>query len=185
MLVTQGTATRGAREREAGFTLIEVAVTSILLGVLLALAAGPFLGYRRAQQERAAVRDVVGVLRETQSRSVSEECIYRVVFSPSSTNTAAARTYTVQKKETSGKCDLVSGTWTTKETRTFDSSNVWVSATSFDNLSADADVIAGAVYFYARGTGSPGTLTISRSNKSKTYDVKVEGLTGRVSSSVV
>lgn len=173
-----------ASRDERGFTMIEVAVTAVLMGIVLSMAVGPLINYRRAQQERAATRDVEGLLRETQARSVSEECVYRVNFSPSTSNSVSARTLVVQKKETAGKCDLSGGTWTTKETRTFDSTAVWVKAASFDNLAADADVIPGSVYFYARGTGSPGSLTLARSNSSKTYTVTVEGLTGRVSSSV-
>lgn len=172
------------RGDDAGFTLIELAVAMVLMGVILGLAIGPFTSYRRAQQERAAVRDIQGVLRETQSRSVAEECIYRVTFSPSTTNSSAARAYVIQKKETAGRCDLSTGTWTTKESRTIDSTAVWVKSASFDNLAADADVTAGSVYFYPRGTASPGSLTIMRSNGSKTYAVTVEGLTGRVSSPV-
>lgn len=173
--------TRRVTQDDQGFSMLELAVTMVLAGILLALAVGPFTSFRRGQEERGATREIVGLLREVQSKSVSEECVYRVTFAPASTNSVAARMATVQKRETSGNCDA-SGSWVTKETRSFAGTAVWVKTASFDNLAADADVTPSSAYFYARGTGSPGSLTLVRTGSAKTYTVSIEGLTGRVSS---
>jgi type II secretion system protein H len=162
--------------RQQGFTLIELLVVIVLMGVTFTLAVGPYVHYRTSQQHMNSAREIVSVLRNAQTRSVAEERVYRVVFSPSSTNSAPARSYTVSYRETGG------ASYTTLSTSTTLDKNLWVASATFDNLAADPDAVPGSVYFYPRGTATQGTLVVGRTGSAKTYTVTVEGLTGRVSS---
>lgn len=147
---------------EGGFTLIETAVATVLFGILVTLAVGPYASYRGKQEHKSATRELVAFLRRAQVRAVSEETTYRVDLTATS-----ATTY------------RFNGT-------SYDAGQVIAPPSSRITYTGAAFTQSGggtgtSVWFYPRGSGSKGSVTVTRSGTSKTYSIDVEGLTARVS----
>ncbi len=154
--------------RDSGFTLIELLVTMVLFGILVTLGVMPLRNYQRAQEHVGAAREVVTALRNAQVRAVSEGTTYKVEFSDhtvallrreSPTTFVPIRSYTLSYAVTVE----VLGAGFTPSART-------------GSTTAQPDA-----YFYARGDASPGEIRVSRASSTKTYTIKIEGLTARVS----
>jgi prepilin-type N-terminal cleavage/methylation domain-containing protein len=154
---------RGA-SAEAGFTLIEVASAVTLLGILLAIAVGPYANYNRAQQHAGSTRTVVAALRSAQAASVSENATYRADFT--------ADTVLVYRR------DPVTHAYSLVKTSEVGEHTIQLSGASF---TASDGTVSSSAYFYPRGSGSKGSLTVGREGSTKTYTIRVEGLTARVS----
>jgi prepilin-type N-terminal cleavage/methylation domain-containing protein len=159
----QGGAVRRLRSTDDGFTLLEVMTTCLLLGLLLAIAAGPWRQYAAAKDHKGAQRQLVSVLRHAQVASVSEARTYRVDISTSNV------------KEFAGN----GASWVLKRTEHVPSANVTYSGGSF--VDKDGVTSTTSVYFYPRGSASRGSVDVVRAGSSKIYSVSVEGLTARVS----
>lgn len=150
------------RSGESGFTLIEAMFAMALFGILVGIAIGPYASYRRTQEHAGATRELVAFLRRAQVRAVSEETTYRVDLTA---NGATAYRFNGS---------------------TYDSGQVLSSPSSTITYDAASFVQPGggngtSVWFYARGAGSKGSVTVIRDGSSKVYTVDVEGLTARVS----
>lgn len=153
------------RERqESGFTLIEAMIAMVLFGILVAIAAPPYAAYRTKQQHIGATRELVAFLRRAQVRAVSEETTYRVDIA---SNGKSATTYRFNGSS------YVKG-----QVLEVPTSKLTFANASFTQPSGGSGT---SVWFYARGSGSKGSVTVTSSDSSKTYTVDVEGLTARVS----
>ena len=150
--------------RDRGFTLIELLFVMLLMGILMAIAIGPWQTYGRRQAHIGSTRALVSVLRNSQVNAVAEEATYRVDFAPDGRSVRVFR--------------LTAGVWEPKNTETITDSTITYLSPAF----LDPNGVTGtSAYFYARGSGSTGSVTVVGSDTSKRYTVTVEGLTARVS----
>jgi len=147
---------------EGGFTLIETMVAMVLFGILVTLAVGPYANYRGKQQHTAATRELVAFLRRAQVRAVAEETTYRVDLTASS-----ATVYRFN-----------GASYDAGQVIAPPSSRITYTGAAFTQSGGGSGT---SVWFYARGSGSKGSVTVTRSGTSKTYRIDVEGLTARVS----
>lgn len=148
---------------DAGFTLIELSVVMVILGILLAAAAPAWKNYQGNQEDRSAAAAVVSVLRNAQARATSEATSYRVDID------AAGRKLTLLRYDGT--------TYLPQRTETLEGSRVRIEQVAFTNAAG----IPTSAYFFARGTASPGTVVLKRADRDLKHTIKVEGLTGRVS----
>lgn len=153
-----------SRGGQDGFTLIELAVSMTVLGVLLAMAVPAWSSYRVNQDRVSASRELVSLLRNAQLRAVAEETTYRVDVD------AAARTVQVHR--------FTGVSYVLRSSTTLAGSSVLVQAPAFRDK---AGTITPSAYFYARGTASPGGVTVASASGDRRHVISVEGLTGRVS----
>lgn len=153
------------REASSGFTVIELAVAMLILGVMLAMAAPAWKSYQLNQERVSASREVVSVLRGAQVRAAAEETTYRVDLD------GTARTLSVYR--------FNGATYEPHSVSRLVGNSVLLSSAEFINKDGAA---TSSAYFYPRGTASPGKVVVAIAEKSKQHLITVEGLTGRVSS---
>lgn len=164
-MLTLGAARRrvaACRGDERGVTFLELLVAMVLFGILASIAVGPYAAYRAKQEQMGSARELVAFLRRAQVRSVAEETSYRV-------DITATKATMYRFNGTSYVAGLVVKPM---------SSRITYTGASFTQPSGATGT---SVYFYARGSATKGSVTVSRSGTSKTYTVNVEGLTARVS----
>jgi type II secretion system protein H len=152
---------------DAGFTLLEVMVTIVIAGLVMAFAVSGWTAYARVSAQDGAAQEVQSVLRQAQQRAVTEGTSICVLFDTS------AGAFTVYRRP----CDDSSKI---KLDGPYDlDGRVRLAGAAF--TSATGATSAG-VTFTSRGTAWPGEVSIARDGSSRTRVVKVEGLTGRVTS---
>ena len=149
-----------AYRRDEGFTLVELMVTLVLFGILSSLAIMPLKAYRETQEHKGATRTLVSVLRNAQVRAVAEETTYQVSFSNAGHTATLAR------------LNLGTGAYVTQSS---------VTSPSRVTYTASGGTSATPLFFYARGSATPGALRVTRKGSAKQYTITVEGLTARVS----
>lgn len=162
--------TTPARAGEQGYTLVEVLVAVALASILMALGVGSFQRWADASAHEGAATSLQTVLRQTQVRAVTEGVSLCVTFD----TTPGAASYTVHRFacDTSPLVKLL-GPYKLDSQQSL--SGVAFKASNGTNHQA--------VTFRPSGTAWPGQLTLARAGSPKTYTIKVEGLTGRVSQS--
>jgi prepilin-type N-terminal cleavage/methylation domain-containing protein len=151
-----------------GVTFLELLVAMVLFGILVTFAAGPYAGYRRKQEHIGSTRELVAFLRRAQVRAVAEETTYRVDFQAGGTQ---AQVF----KLTAG--DACTGTYVAGQLLKPANNKLTYTGASFVGPCGTSS----SVYFFQRGTGSKGSVTVSRAGSSTIHTVNVEGLTARVS----
>ncbi len=154
------------RNRDEGYTLVEVLVVVALLGVMMAIAVSGWSSWARASQQAGTASSIRTTLRAAQQRAVTEGRSACVLFD------TAADTYTVYR----GACDDPARVKVLGPVGT-ESPDVEISSPSF---TSSAGVVSQGVTFRARGTAWAGRVLITRRGSSKTYTITVERLTGRV-----
>jgi len=147
-----------------GFNLIELLVVISLISITATLSMMSFRGYLRTQEHRGAVREVVGLLRNAQVKSVSEAQTYQCQFTTTQLKiyrdgnvppvTSAVKTYTLEPNLEFDDVKFVHTTGGYPQT---------------------------TCLFYARGSASGGALNVQRLDLGREFPVTVEQLTARVS----
>jgi type II secretion system protein H len=151
--------------RGSGFTLIEVLVTVALLGVMMTFAVFGWSSWARSREQSGTARELQSFMRQAQQRAVTEGRAMCVRFD------VGANSYTLF----SGACGSTPVV-TVRGPVTTGGAEVHITSPVFTGTS-----VPEGVTFYARGTATPGTVQVTRSDSSKVYTLGVEGLTGRVS----
>lgn len=76
---------RGRRKGELGFTLPEVLVTIVILGILLAIASGTWFGVIESRRVDAAANQVASDLRLAHTRATNRLESWEVILAPGTT----------------------------------------------------------------------------------------------------
>ncbi len=148
--------------RESGFTIVEMTVTVVLLGVLMAIAVNRYDHWQAASDQSGTASEIEAVLRSTHQRAITEGAALCVLF-----DTANGR-YAVREGGCAAPGTVVDGP------RQVNGDSTHLASPAFTG-SGGAGVV-----FYARGTATGGSLQVTRDGSSKVYTVHVEQLTGRV-----
>jgi prepilin-type N-terminal cleavage/methylation domain-containing protein len=169
--------------RDQGFTLIEILTTIAISAILLSLGATALRGYWFGRALHDGAEQVVSELRNAQERSVSEShpLVYGGWFDEGSAEWGVVR---FDPKDVSvpgdDECVVVSGP------NEF-SAGVVVDEVAFEDASPQSSVCAPAVpdgaeiaFFFARGSASPGEVTLVQPRNGDTETISVSALTGRV-----
>lgn len=151
---------------DTGYSLIEVLTTIVLMGTLMAIGVGSFRGWALAKDQEGAAVDMQTILRQTQTRSITEGVSFCVTF-----NTAAS-TYTVARYACGTATEKVNGPFVMNDARVF--------FTDIGFRQPDGSSGTGLT-FKPTGTATGGQVVIRRQGSPKAYTVTVEGFTGRVS----
>ena len=175
---------RGAhvdRGGDRGFTMIEMMVVILIMGVVSAAAVEGFSQYTTAQSESGTALKVLATLRGAAARAQSEGRTYCVSFDtatswslwryscdPSDADYAAGQVVKVDTQQADGSATLGSVSFA-----------AWT-GNPHDSNPCPAPAL-GCVDFSLRTTANPGTLTVTRPNSSTVYTVTVVGLTGAAS----
>lgn len=164
--VVDGRAGDHVQARDSGFTLVELMVTLALLGLMAAISIGGWRSWAVASEHTGTAREIQSLLRRAHQRAVTEGRATCVQFD------AAGSSWTLFR----GACDDPARL-RLEGPVTADSREVQVASPAFTGPAGTST----GVTFYARGTAWPGEVRVTRTGTSKTYVLKVEGLTGRVS----
>ncbi len=148
---------------DGGFTLIEVLMTTVVMGVILGFAIGGWRGYAAAREQSGAGQQVREALRQAQQQAVTEGTYVCVTF--------ASTSYQVYD----GSCDSSSKV-------ALGSPRTLPDGISFQSPSftTGPGATVPGVTFRSRGTATPGSVSLRRDGSTTTTSISVEGLTGRV-----
>jgi prepilin-type N-terminal cleavage/methylation domain-containing protein len=172
--------------REDGFTLIELLTVMALTAVLLTLGAFAVRHYMFVQALSTSTDSVTTQMRQAQQQAESEShpLVYGVWFVNVGDST---RWGTLQyDPEKSFPCTEIGKrrfeTGVKVESVSFNVDPVRTSAcrTALGSAGVAESASAQIAFFYARGTATPGTLTLEQTNLDRTEALKVTGITGRV-----
>lgn len=167
--------------RDAGFTMVELIVVTVLVGVLSSIGMYGFTAASKSMAVRGTQRELTSRLRALQVRSVSENtafCMdlgaadgktwteYRLSGASSSTSWAMPAGFT---------CSATNGTLLATYSA---QSSSGITGAAFEQRNGSTTSF---VAFFPRGTASAGSVKVLRDGVAK-YILTVDGLTARVSS---
>lgn len=155
--------------REAGFSLIELVMGLAIITIVGTLSLTAFAGYGKTQVHKAAVREAVAILRNTQIRAVTEASAFQCRVDA----TSVPHTIKIYRDGTSPPAAAtITRTYTLNPALRFVNVAFQHSDVTFPQTSC---------LFFARGSASQGSFAVERADNGREYKVSVEGLTARVS----
>ena len=159
-----------------GYTLIELVVVMSIAGVLTSVGIFGFQNWRDTAQQQGTADEVVSILRNASTRAISEGRTYCVAIA------ADGRSYTQWRYSCGGTTGLTTGSAKSVQGPAVSLTTTVPFPTSVALPSPTPACPAGSkcLYFYPRGTAIPAQIVVNSSARSKTYTVRVEGLTARV-----
>ncbi len=146
-----GTRPECRQASDAGFTLLEVISTCLLLAILTAIAVGPWRSWEEARSHSDTTRALVSVLRNAQASAVSENVTYRVDIGSTSATAYRLGTAVEQRQQYAVESSKLNFT----------------GAAFVDSTGATSS----SVFFYPRGAASNGSETGTRTGRSKSKPV--------------
>ena len=152
--------------KQSGYTLAELLVVMVIVGLLGSLGTAGWLRYQRSVEHRGSAQELVAALRNAQQASLAEATTYCVQMDP------ASRSYRLYK------FSCGAGGVAAQPVKTTQSARIGLTSPSF--LQPDGSTSTD-VSFFPRGAATKGSVRLTRQGSSKTYIISVEGLTGRVS----
>ncbi len=155
---------------DEGFTLVELMVTMVIAGILMAIGMFTFANYLKVSQQRGTAREVVSLFRDASERAISEGRTYCVDIAADGRSTVMYRY----------ACDGAATSVASGSTRTQSTKVTLAAAVTNPSPAPACPASHKCVYFYPRGTATPAVVTVQSSARSQTYTVTVEGLTARV-----
>ncbi len=155
------------QNRDSGFTMIELLVTISLLGIMMAIAISGWTSWAKASSQSGAARELQSVMRQAQVRAVTEGRAICVAFRVAQNDYTRLPRRLRRRDQGQDPSDPVVSS----------SADVHLASPAFTGTSG----VSTGVTFNARGTAWPGSVQVTRAGSSKTYNLTVEGLTGRVS----
>ena len=147
---------RGLCRRDAGFSLVELIITIVLLGIVAAIAVPSYRGWAANTNLKGAARAVSSDVYDTRGRALAENRVYTITYSADPTNT-----YTITAPAANGLPAV-------NETKNF-SEYGGVRMTS---------VNVGAITIQSRGTITPAATVIMTNSRNSTGTINVL-ITGR------
>ena len=147
---------RGLCRRDAGFSLVELIITIVLLGIVAAIAVPSYRGWAANTNLKGAARAVSSDVYDTRGRALAENRAYTITYSADPTNT-----YTITAPAANGLPAV-------NETKNF-SEYGGVRMTSAS---------VGAITIQSRGTVTPAATVIMTNSRNSTGTINVL-ITGR------
>lgn len=155
----------------------------LILGVLSSIAVWGLRAYQRAQEFSGTAHSLVSSLRNAGERAQSEGRTYCVQFDGSGTSWSVWR-YSCEAGFTASPGGAAAQVLTNQRVQGSEVSLSVKAGDAFPSSGANAGSCPSGslacVYFYPRGTASGGSLLVHRVGQTSTFEVHVEGLTGRV-----
>jgi prepilin-type N-terminal cleavage/methylation domain-containing protein len=160
--------------RDSGFTIVEVTVAVVLLGLMMAIAVLGFSRYSNAHEQAGTARSLQSGLRQAQQRAVTEGRAMCVQFS--------ATSYTVWRTActTAGGGTQLEGPTTTESAEVHLALPAPQTLTFTPRGTATWGSIASDVTVAACGGVKAFQVTVTRASSSKVYRLCIAALTGRV-----
>lgn len=145
------------RLSRAGFSLIELMIVIVLIGVVMTIAAPTWQKVRANTDLKSAAREIMNDLSNTKQRAITENLdVYRMTFN------IGGNSYTLSRTD-----GVTAGTWT-KSMASFGTSIV------LNNVDFSGTVVS----FRARGTVTNGSLVLRNGwGSSATITVNITGRT--------
>ncbi len=138
---------------EQGFSLLELLVVIVIVGVMSAIAIPAFSDWREKQAVRNITQTLLAQLKQARVLAVSENRSVRISFSPK---------FYVFDANTTGSCNTCR--------------NEQVNFSQFsDNLSVSVASKKNPIFFSSRGTAKNTTVTLSAGKNSKKIKVNLIG----------
>lgn len=163
--------------------MIELMVTILIFGLLSSIAMWAIRGYQRAQEFSGTAHTLVSSLRAVGERAQSEGRTYCVNIDASGSSWSVWR-YSCQSTFVSSPGGTAAQVLSNQRVEGSDVTLAVKSGAAFPSSGSNAGACpsgsVACVYFYPRGTASSGILLVQQAGQSNSFEVKVEGLTGRV-----
>jgi prepilin-type N-terminal cleavage/methylation domain-containing protein len=173
--------------REDGFTLIELLTVMALTTVLLTLSAFAVRHYMFVQALSTSTDSVTTQMRQAQQQSESEShpLVYGVWFINVGDSTRwGTLQYDPAKASPCteiGKRQFERGVEVESVSFNVDPVRTSACRTALGSAGVDESASAQIAFFYARGTATPGSLTLEQTVLDRSTTLDVTGITGRVS----
>jgi prepilin-type N-terminal cleavage/methylation domain-containing protein len=145
---------RGLWRRHSGFSLVELCITTVLLGIVAAIAFPSFRGWVDNSNLKGAARAVSSDVYDTRGRALAENRVYTITYSADPTNT-----YTITAPAVATPVPLLA----VNETKNF---------SEFGGVRMTS-VNVGAITIQSRGTISPAARIDLANSRNSTGTVNV------------
>jgi type II secretory pathway pseudopilin PulG len=167
--------------KEAGFTVVELMAGILIAGLLMTLGAWSLRTFWFTQSLERAKAEVVTQMRQAQQRAMSEShpLVYGVWFEPNRPNWGVVK---YDPTATADKCSKVEefkfeGGVVSRSPNFTGESAI---RSECDETIPGTSALQRYVFFYPRGSATPGSVTLESFEGDDSYLVDVKGVTGRV-----